>query len=443
MSQERRHNSSQGRRSVSPLKVSKVSNKARPGNALPLSIRTLLAAYVATIILLSYQPGLTLFGKIVGGVIGLAFLFFALAKEVRIQVPTTYKLFAIWFLLALLGAFQANEPVLALSRALTLVQVVPLAFVLTVFLVWNRRSEFYWLALIGAGILGAAVVWIRPDQFIGIDGRVYGTLGNANAFGTMLAVGASLCVVYALTARKLLARVLAIGLAVTFFIVVTTTGSRQALIGALLGPFSAGVGYLFHLGRQGKASFVPMLMLIAAGLVGATIYVAQTDFWFRMESALNVLETGQTVGADASLKNRMWLYKKSLETAISHPVFGVGLDNFRTVSRTGLGSSVGTYAHSNYMEIMSTTGLLGFVAYFLIYVHWASTLWSSREALFDSKQFRTYLRCTTVIAIIWLSDLTSVSYYEKYYWLIFAVLVADLEFLSYQKNWVNAQRVHA
>jgi O-antigen ligase len=45
-----------------------------------------------------------------------------------------------------------------------------------------------------------------------------------------------------------------------------------------------------------------------------------------------------------------------------HPVLGVGLGQFRTLSSSGL------YSHSDYIEVAANTGIIGFALYFSIYV---------------------------------------------------------------------------
>jgi len=44
------------------------------------------------------------------------------------------------------------------------------------------------------------------------------------------------------------------------------------------------------------------------------------------------------------------------------PIFGIGLSNFSVLSKTGL------YSHSDYLEVASNTGIIGFIIYFSIYI---------------------------------------------------------------------------
>jgi len=60
---------------------------------------------------------------------------------------------------------------------------------------------------------------------------------------------------------------------------------------------------------------------------------------------------------------RWKLYNLGWEAFTKSPLFGVGLGNFAVV--------YGQYTHSDYMETLSTTGFVGFILYFAIYL----TLW--------------------------------------------------------------------
>lgn len=128
------------------------------------------------------------------------------------------------------------------------------------------------------------------------------------------------------------------------------TGSRKAFLATLL----FGVSWLLFTGIRlfaGKAS-----SLVLAGVVVAIVI-------------LNVLP-GSTLEArlDRAADNpdlettRKRLYEAAIDLFVSSPVTGVGLGNFITAAGMGL------YAHSEYAEILATTGAVGGAIYFSIYV---------------------------------------------------------------------------
>jgi len=400
-----------------------------PKNGLSAAYRLLIVAYILSIVVFAYRAGFTVVGRGVGALVGIGFLLLAISGSRRISFPVGYKIWAAWFGFAALSAVQANDVTIALNRVLTLVQIVPLAFLITNMIVWNGRSDFYWRGLLFAGGVSIAMVFMNPLEFQGLDGRVFGTLGNANAYGALLVTCVVLMLVEAIRTRSWLLRILMIAILAVFVIMAGQTGSRQAIIGVLAGGMFVGTGYVWRLTKTRAMSAVGVIGIFAGGMFLVLGYLATTDFWFRMDTAVEAAVTGTTQGADNSIIGRVELYVRAFEAALDDPVFGVGLDNFQTLSGSMGGSTLGTYAHSNYMEILATTGFFGFFLYFSMYYRWIRDLVRRIPVLFDSSDFHIVLRAVSLLGVFLLLDLTSVSYYQKFHWLIFAGLMADLVLL--------------
>ena len=54
---------------------------------------------------------------------------------------------------------------------------------------------------------------------------------------------------------------------------------------------------------------------------------------------------------------------KAMELFKEKPIFGYGLDSFRTIE-----GSYGLYAHNNFAELLCCTGIIGFVLFYLPYL---------------------------------------------------------------------------
>jgi O-antigen ligase len=163
-------------------------------------------------------------------------------------------------------------------------------------------------------------------------------------------------------------------------------------------------------------------------LIPVAIYwLITSDFWFRMEAALEVVQGGDRAAADGSLAGRIWLYQRAMEVALENPLIGIGLDNFRDQTGTQIGQRIGTYTHSNYMEVLVSTGLVGFLIYFSIYWLWLRKLIRCRGLVHDQNHFAAYLRVVTVVLAYVIMDFTTVSYYSKLQWLVFPWVIAELE----------------
>lgn len=398
----------------------------RPG--LSLAYRLLVAAYVGAIILFSYRTGMTLVAKSLGAMLLIGMVLRILASGRRPTVPMTYRIWLGWFLWALLLTPQAIDIKVAGLKAFSLLQIIPISFVVSNYLLWNKNTRFYQLAIIGAALISCAMVLITPRMFTDIDGRVYGPLGNANAFGGML-VAALVMVLSALAEdRRLLRKILWTIAAGILFAMILDTGSRQALLGALIAAAVTLTVYLLR-ARVRLQSIVIVFSIVAILLPIGSSIVSESGFWFRTEKALNTLKSGDVSEADTSLAGRLWLYQRAAEIAIENPVFGVGLDNFGNAKAVNSGSRIGTYSHSNYMEILVSTGFPGFIAYFSIYWLWLRALYRYRKLIYYPAHFGQYTRALVLATTFMVLDLTSVSYDGKFQWLLFAWIIAELEIM--------------
>ena len=131
------------------------------------------------------------------------------------------------------------------------------------------------------------------------------------------------------------------------------------------------------------------------------------------------LLVGQSVG-DASLDGRSGMLALGLELFASRPLFGIGYGNFVYYSAKVLGW--GTYSHNNYIEVLSGTGLFGFVPYVLLY-GWL--ILRGTRLVHESGEVNAMLRCllamTMTICVINLFSINDESHIV-YFWL--GVLVA-------------------
>lgn len=380
-------------------------------------------------VVLSYREGLTMFAKGAGLVLVALYVFRAVSSGEKIFLPREYLLLMAWFLVGVVSSTISSAPGTAFDRVLTLAQVLPVAFIISNFIYWNGDTRFYWLALVGAAVLSGILTLSSPFQFTGIDGRLFGTLGNANAFAALLAVGIALSLGAALGKKNILVRITCLALAAFFLYLVTRTGSRMGMLASLAAAVAVAV--CIQMGSKGRGLLrSTWFLLIGAAIVAAIVYVlSSSEFADRLEALTSAAEKGDfgAVG-DNSLLNRAMLYKKAFELAMENPILGVGLDVFRTAGiefRT-----IGNNSHSNYMEVLASTGLIGFGLYYAIYYSWWSRLAKARVLLEGSSASDRYAMAVAVAAVILVLDVAWVTYYEKLSLLVIAGLIAEVNMLS-------------
>lgn len=74
---------------------------------------------------------------------------------------------------------------------------------------------------------------------------------------------------------------------------------------------------------------------------------------------------------DISLHVRLNLWKEALHLFLNKPLFGIGIRNFPhhvIPEALGQGHAALDHAHSNYMHILATTGLVGACAYIYLWI---------------------------------------------------------------------------
>jgi O-antigen ligase len=197
------------------------------------------------------------------------------------------------------------------------------------------------------------------------------------------------------------------------------------LVGVLMGGALVCIAYLYKCGATNIKSFMAALIIIAALVpVGITVLV-NSSFWYRTERAI-AAAGGDTSDADSSLVGRYWLAQRAINIAVANPALGIGLDTFRMARGIQTGGAVGTYSHSNYLEILVSTGLFGFGLYFYIYWLWFKKLYALRRYLKSKTHFSRYAMVAIVTLMIAVMDIGMVSYYDKVMWLLLPWLVAEL-----------------
>ena len=103
-----------------------------------------------------------------------------------------------------------------------------------------------------------------------------------------------------------------------------------------------------------------IVLLAVAALLWCTVPVVQ--------QRLSPLVNWQT---DVSVRVRFQLWRQSWQIFTDKPLFGVGIRNFPhqvIPEALGQGHAALDHAHSNYMHILATTGIVGFAAYFFLFL---------------------------------------------------------------------------
>lgn len=388
-----------------------------------------IGVYLYAVILFSYQDDFTAYAKLAGLGLGGLFLLRAIYGPQPLVVPKEYRFLVAWFIVAVISSALSREVSVAFPRVLTLLQIFPLAFVVSVMLIWNGSTRFYWVLLASAAAVCGLVGLIDPVRGSQIDGRMFGTLDHPNHFAALMVVAACICLVYTVGKRPLLMRIGAAASIVFFVYLVGRSGSRTGALAVLVGVVTF-VLCLRAGGMTRSAKGVILAVVAGTGLViGTAVFLTSTDFSTRLFSLLGLVETGNlSAVGEESLRGRLWMMRAGIDVLLENPLIGVGLDVFRTVDVIA-GRAVGNNSHSNYIEILADTGIVGGILYYAMYVHWWSRLVVGRSLLRDPRLATNVALGTMIASAVLVFDVGFVSYYGKLTWLVLAGLIAEVNLL--------------
>lgn len=212
---------------------------------------------------------------------------------------------------------------------------------------------------------------------IGPKMRISGLYENANHFGVACVIGVLLMASFhwGMTAGRV-RRCLVVIISSSGFIGILLSGSRQAILGVSLGLVVLGI---VHMARASNWSAYVRIVLLVVALCGAAMYWnSKTGHLERLESAILAGTGSDNVEYDGSLVTRSELFEAGFRMFADYPVLGVGINQFRVHARS-YGASKDVYAHSNYVEVIATTGIVGSMIYFSMYVVLILAVWVTRR----------------------------------------------------------------
>jgi O-antigen ligase len=195
--------------------------------------------------------------------------------------------------------------------------------------------------------------YLRMAGQVTEEDRFAGTLSNANTAAIFALTIVWAAILLLVRSKKPLSKGLVYFLPVgVSLIIIYYSGSKKGLIGlALLVLFVTRLMYQ----RQEKTPFRRGLVVLvsAAMIILAGYFIYTSPFFFRMQQLFAGI-------SNASDVNRWDLAREAIQVWLTNWrtfLVGVGFDNFWTHS------ALATYAHSTPLELLASTGLIGFTLF--------------------------------------------------------------------------------
>lgn len=210
--------------------------------------------------------------------------------------------------------------------------------------------------------------WSGLSDGIYLRGSFGGLLDDVTNYNSYTAVLTTPCVL-ALYCAIVKHQKKAIFPAMFLFAMLLLGGSRKNLVAI---PITALFFSLFT--GNGTKKLKALLILLLALVV--SLYLLETlpvlsGIRSSLEGMCNGLSQADDAKVDGSTEERMYLMEQGIRVWMVHPFVGVGWHNYRYYNDVGL------YAHNNYVELLASLGIVGFLLYYTMFLRVGYHLCSS------------------------------------------------------------------
>lgn len=282
---------------------------------------------------------------------------------------TFYALWGLWtgvtgvFVCSYLNVFWDNYEIV--------LQMIVMLFTVYGLLRLRMTERLVYWALILAGCIQmvATLLGYSQDKAAGIitrgievfgETRVSGLTGNANSLGFILVAGFA-CVMQLWKMKKSPFSLVWKGLLITFscaaVYMIFETGSRKTTVGIGL-MITGWLAWLLPQGKGISSFFMRLGVLIGLlAVCGAVLaFVANDTIVGKRFNELFERGHGSLIEG-VERDSRAEMYRGGFEMFVEHPICGVGLGHFVVYFWEY------SYSHSDYIEPLACTGLVGFILY--------------------------------------------------------------------------------
>jgi len=275
-------------------------------------------------------------------------------------------------LAAILSIIFSKDPYYSITYLTTLMLSIITYFVLIVMVRDIKIFNYAILALLAGVVLSALSPLVFGfGEVEGDSLKRYGGLwGDQNEFAAILLVTMPLCISIILTARRNWLKIITAFSCVVIFSGFLLTYSRSGFLAFSVMSLLA----LFKFVR-GKNRFKILAIAVPCIIIALVViyHTISFDVLSRLET-LKLLEDERSIRSENSMFLRYKFYfDVGPKLFLEHPVLGVGFRGFV------LHNPYEMISHSTYLEVLSGTGLVGFIPFMMIIYLTFKELWGIRN----------------------------------------------------------------
>ena len=301
--------------------------------------------------------------------LGLMILVESLKKNVIIYfyndlIPLCLFLIIVW-IGVIMTPFSMSE---SFGIAIRLTILYIFLWLIVNYFSYNKNIDMILSPIFYAGCVLAIYIFLHEGmgrffQLLLSGKRIGGFLGNVNSIGLNCSFSFSAgLALYFMRKKKryLLGNVL-------ISIIAFGSGSRKVLVfmvAVLLCFYYSNLKFTTQNKIDYKIKFIGFLLLFvilfiifnSLGLLGTSVD--------RLLSSFKILSNVDKT--DASTAERLFFIRTGFDIFLKYPILGIGINNSANYLRS-IHYANPTYFHNNYIEILASTGIFGFIFYYFFY----------------------------------------------------------------------------
>jgi len=310
-------------------------------------------------------------------------------------------------------------------------------------------EETDWEDMISAILIGSVAIIIYGFiQRQGIDilewaesprERIWSTLGNPNFLGAYLVMVIPLALSRFLNKnQKEEIRAILFFLTAALFAALSFTLSRASWLAIIIGSFiwAASLGKKM-LKRKSGWMFALAVVVVYFAFLFVLPYRGSRGEQAVVERAASTLDLTEN-----SNRVRVAGWEVALQIVKRHPLLGTGLDTFKEAFLQNMGPDfepvagkniIPFYAHNEFLQVASTMGLIGLVAYLWLWLTFIVEAWrASRQSIGEEKLFWSGLLASGVTLLIYSQFHFSVLSTSLLFWFYLGMLARRRKTLSFR-----------
>lgn len=382
-------------------------------------ILVLYTAYLFSLFVLIESAETYLISKLIFAITVAFSLFVLLRKHRGIKMSRPTVSICIFTLLCFISCIYSQVPQVSLEMSITMAQLS----VMLVIFENTLREHLSVDTFVNIILIAGFAMCLLLIAFYGFgtyleairgNGRIGSDFENVNTIGGSAAYVALACWYKVLYEKKKIY----LGVILVPVIIILGAGSRTAILIALIGIITMSICYVNSMKGSKKIKyglFAVLVLIVILVLAPSFRQLSFLNSTFERFDVMIASMTGKTTQLGSTVY-RIKMIDVGWDMFLYSPIWGNGING----TRIWLQSSGVPYTvlHNNYIELLADLGVLGFIAYYYVYVWMLKTL---TKRVVD---IRIKGLCFSLIAMMLVLDIGGVVYYQQRQYFLFSAMIA-------------------